>query len=508
MLGKIGELYSGASAAPHFNSFPGTPYMRQGSLGRQNTIICHHEGNFCPILSNKQIIKDSESTASQKSLKRGQIDKMTFRSFNQEMSEDQEMSEGNIFLCANIVEELEVDQEVWKKSEEMQSSTSEHSLHTSSEHFSKLFGHHQNSPSNSSSMVGWRPLGNETKEESFECDCAANCPFSCNSGYHTMESGANDLIRVPSRTLSCSTVPLTDFENGYLDPQSSCEDCPSSGDAFDLGSSESLDREWTDHSVGCRMIKDVGNSFSHKSSEKDFDGKAKTANVGFDIKLSTAVVTCKCALKDALKQFEVSNPEEMGYDNRTRISLHQLKLPNEQNIADNIANKAGLTEKEIQVTFPAELRNTYAYVDFEIPKSNSPSKRCCSTCSPSEHHTTEISLGKESDEYLSSTDSTDHSTTVQQECFLGVVLGTNNAGIGLTKEKCPFADIDNENPTDASHKERIANFQRILKEKKQIHHRLSRSLQGSQGSYGSQGSQGSQFHDVFQGIWKFVLSYW
>uniref|UniRef100_A0A8C7X8D5 Unc-13 homolog B n=1 Tax=Oryzias sinensis TaxID=183150 RepID=A0A8C7X8D5_9TELE len=497
VLSEIGELYSGASAAPHFNSFPGTPYMRQGSLGRQNTIICHHEGNFCPILSNKQIIKDSESTASEKSLKRGQIDKMTFRSFNQEISE------GNIFLRANIVEELEVDQEVWKKSEEMQSSTSEHSLHTSSEHFSKLFGHHQNSPLNSSSMVGWRPLANETKEESFECDCAVNCPFSCTSGHHTMESGANDLIRVPSRTLSCSSVLLTDCENGYLDPQSFCEDCPSSGDALDLGSSESLDREWTDHSVGCRMIKDVGNSFSPKSSEKDFDGKAKTANVGFDIKLNTAVVTFRCALKDALKQLEVSNPEEMRYDDRTRISLHQLKLPNEQNIGDNIANKAGLTEKEIQVTFPAELRNTYAYVDFEIPKSNSPSKRCCSTCSPSEHHTTEISLGKESDEYLSNTDSTDHSTTVQQECFLGVLLGNNNAGIGLTEEKCPFADIDNGNPTDACHKELIANFQRILKEKKQIHHRLSRSLQGSQGSYGSQGSQGSQFHDVFQGIWKF-----
>uniref|UniRef100_A0A8C7X7U4 Unc-13 homolog B n=1 Tax=Oryzias sinensis TaxID=183150 RepID=A0A8C7X7U4_9TELE len=94
VLSEIGELYSGASAAPHFNSFPGTPYMRQGSLGRQNTIICHHEGNFCPILSNKQIIKDSESTASEKSLKRGQIDKMTFRSFNQEISE------GNIFLNA------------------------------------------------------------------------------------------------------------------------------------------------------------------------------------------------------------------------------------------------------------------------------------------------------------------------------------------------------------------------------------------------------------------------
>ncbi|XP_024154892.1 protein unc-13 homolog B isoform X3 [Oryzias melastigma] len=560
VLSEIGELYCGASAEPHFNSFPGTPHTRHGSLGRQDAILCCEEGSLSPVLDNKQTIKDSEFTLSETSLKRWQSDEMTFRSFHQETSEQgltvhtrpkspglcylelhcdqnyqsisslsschssnypdgvlysanpdvdrwssvdklsiksgmRDWSEEDISLCANSLEELEIDQEVWKKNVETQSSTSEHSLHTSSEHLSQLFGHHYNSPSSSSSMVEWRPLRNETKEENFECDCAANCPFSRSSGYHTMDAGVNDLIAAPSRSLSCSTVLLTDCDNGYLDPQSSCEDCPSSGDTLDLGSSESLDREWTDHSV---YREDAGDSFSPKSSEKDFDSTAEIANVGFDVKLSKAVVSFRSALKEALKKIEVSNPEETKDDSKMGISPPPQQ-PSEQIVADNTVNKARLTEKGIQITSPVQLRYTCADVDCKIQKSVSPSKR---TCSPSEHQTTEMLLEKEhpNDGDLSNTNSTtDHTSTLQQECSLGSVLDANNAGLSPIQENSLLADVDHENPTDACHKERIANFQRILKEKKQIRHRLSRSIQGSQGSHGSQGSQGSQCHeDVFQ----------
>uniref|UniRef100_A0A672J3B7 Unc-13 homolog B n=1 Tax=Salarias fasciatus TaxID=181472 RepID=A0A672J3B7_SALFA len=193
-------------------------------------------------------------------------------------------SEEDISSCANSGEELDSCPGVWNRcaTEETQSSTTGHSSHTSSEHLSLLFGQQYNFPSSSSSTLDWRPLKHQAGEGNQECDCATNFPFSRSSGYHTVDPGVNELDSGPSRSLSCSTVLLTDCEDGGLEPHLAYDDCPSSGDTLDMGSAESLDREWTDNSIS---REDVRDSLSQKSSEIDSEEALipPQTNVGFHV---------------------------------------------------------------------------------------------------------------------------------------------------------------------------------------------------------------------------------
>uniref|UniRef100_A0A8C8I0U4 Unc-13 homolog B n=1 Tax=Oncorhynchus tshawytscha TaxID=74940 RepID=A0A8C8I0U4_ONCTS len=111
------------------------------------------------------------------------------------------------------------------------SSTPGQSSHSSSEHLSLLFSCHKNSPSSSSSVVDWRPPRQQGSSGHLECDCSANCPYSRSSGYHTVDAYADDVGSCgPSRSISHSTVLLTDCDDGYLEPHSCCDHRPSSFD--------------------------------------------------------------------------------------------------------------------------------------------------------------------------------------------------------------------------------------------------------------------------------------
>uniref|UniRef100_A0A8C5HXU2 Unc-13 homolog B n=1 Tax=Gouania willdenowi TaxID=441366 RepID=A0A8C5HXU2_GOUWI len=218
-------------------------------------------------------------------------------------------SEEDIHFCPNSGEELTIYPGVWKRctTGETQSSTPGHSSHTSSEHLSLLFGQHHNSPPSSFSMVNWRSI--EPQAENLDCDFVAKCPFSLSSDYHTMDACRNELSSGPSRSISCSTNLLTDSDDTFLEPHSTCDDCPLSGDTLDLGSAESLEREWTDLSIS---KEDAGESLSQKSSEIDSEEIPRTINDGLDVMLFTkAVMTFRSALKGALTKFEGSDLESI-----------------------------------------------------------------------------------------------------------------------------------------------------------------------------------------------------
>ncbi|KAM4528195.1 uncharacterized protein PAE49_000132 [Odontesthes bonariensis] len=413
-------------------------------------------------------------------------------------------SEEDFSSCANSRGDLENCQEVWNRcaTEETQSSTPGHSSHTSSEHLSLLFGHHYNSPSSSSSMVDWRPLRHQTGEENLECDCAANCPFSRSSGYHTLDAFANDLGSVPSRSLSCSTVLLTDCDDGYLEPRSPCDDCPSSGDTLNLGSAESLDRDWTENSIS---REDAGNCFSPESSEIDSESIPKTPNVGFDVTtFSKAVVTFRSALKGALRKLEGSNDDE----NDVSSSPARQSSEPKQSSTENTQEEVSLTDSHLQFASPREGSEASVYVDCSEMHGNmsfslraSPHKASHRPSTPTECSLAETSQVREVsplDGELSILGLTpEHSPAAQVDCPL---LSTDEVRLSPISENLVLAEENPRKPTDASHRERIANFQRILKEKRRTRHRLSKSAQGSQGSqgsHGSQGSQGSQSQDEF-----------
>lgn len=420
-------------------------------------------------------------------------------------------SEEDLSSCANSGEELENFLGVWNRcaTEDTQGSTSGHSSHNSSEHLSLLFGSHYDSPSSSSSQVDWRPLRQQAEGENLECDCAVNCPFSRSSGYHTTDACANEHESGPSRSLSCSTVLLTDCDDGCLEHHSPCDDCPSSGDTLDLGSVESLDREWTDNSIS---REDMGEILSVESSEIDSDNAPKTADVGFDAtSFSKAVLTVRSALKGAFKKLEGSNTEDEKDDSETEASpplvIETSEPEDEQSSISYTERKVSLTENYPQFATPKEESESSVYMDcLEIHETlsgslqASPHKASPSPGTQTEYHSVEVSQGKgeSTDEEMSNFDLTpDHCPARQGESPMGPVRNPDEMRLSPIKENHILNEDNQGRLTDAGHRERIENFRRILREKRQTHHRLSRSAQGSHGSHGSQGSQGSQSQDEF-----------
>lgn len=546
VLSEIGELCSGASAAPHPSPASQTPHFRRGSLGRQNAITSLHsefiashrspehwntdrvtvqqhqrteqdgskqsqnvhmrnptklDPNYYQSISSLSSCESSNCPEAGIPPGHTRYDRWPPLNMQHSISGEGGWSEEDICSCTNSAEEIDNCLGVWDRcaTEETLSSTPGHSSHESSEHLSLLFGHHCNSPSSSSSMVDWRPP-RQIEEENIECDCSANCPYSRSSGYHTMDAHANEPDSGPSRSLSCSTVLLTDCDDGYLEPLSLCDDCPSSGDTLDLGSSDSLDREWTDPSIS---RDETVECLSQESSEID-PSCAKTANVGFDVKtFSKAVLTFRSALKGALKKLDGSNPEDVQDDSGSpQVSPSPIRQAStqEQSCTECTEGEISLTENDTQFGTPMDHSEASVYVDCSERHENLPCSPqvspCHSASSPTDYVSVEISHGIEecpTDGEQSNLDLTpDHCPARQDETPLTPVPSLDEVRLSPIRENHILDEENPEKPTDPSHRERIANFQRILREKRQTRHRLSKSAQGSQGSHGSHGSQGSQ----------------
>nr|XP_054600149.1 protein unc-13 homolog B isoform X3 [Nothobranchius furzeri] len=566
VLSEIGELYSGASAAPESCPVSQAPRTRRGSLDRQNAITCLRGSDLSPLLDHKEYRKDSGFVTTNKLTKHWQSDNTTFRSICQVDKNSEEASNTGLlshtkpdicyldlhcgqnyqstsslsschsskcpeecFLSGDTwpsvgmqcsisrdggwseedtsyanSEELEKGRNIWKQcaTEEALPSHADHSSHTSSEHLSLLFGHQYTCSSNSSSMVNWRHRAHEVEEEHLECDCAANCPFSRSSGYHTMDACANDLGSAPSLSLSCSTVPMTEGDDGYLEPHSLCDDCPSSRDTLDLGSAKSLDREWTDHSIS---REDIEETLSPGSSEIDFDSISQTSDEVLDIAtLSKTVLTFGFALKGALQKLDVSSSKGVNDDAETEVCSSPVRQSND---IKEKQTSASFTEEDfssrgnlVRLDLPKEDSETSENISFflkpsllkkSLPPSTPTENQISEDSQKNEEHATHATAAGQSN-LLSVPE---HHPAIQTEASPGRMLSTDETWLSPISENDLQGEGNQDKLTDASHRERIANFQRILKEKRQTRYRLSRSAQGSHGSHGSQVSQGSQSLD-------------
>uniref|UniRef100_A0A7N6BAW3 Unc-13 homolog B n=1 Tax=Anabas testudineus TaxID=64144 RepID=A0A7N6BAW3_ANATE len=527
VLSEIGELYSGASAAPYTSPISQMPRVRQGSLGRQNAVTCFHgrdTGQFsCEecgkdlacvpshrspehLCSNKVTLQSNQETdehnQEQKSnmhrhMKSGPTKPDLYlelhldndyhstsslsscQSFNcpgaRFLSGDTELDrwlsvdmqhcisgedwhEDDLCSCVNSAETLENCLGVWNKcgTEETQSSTPGNSSHNSSEHLSLLFGQHYNSPSSSSSMVDCRPLKLQTEKENPECDCATNCPYSRSSGYHTVDACANELDSGPSRSLSCSTVLLTDCDDSYIEQHSMGDDCPSSGDTLDFGSADSLDKEWTDPSIS----KDEAEGSSQESQESpdiDSQGTPKMHTVGFDVKtFSKAVVSFKSALKGALKKLEGSNPEGVEDDSGSEASASPVRQTwepkDKQSSTEYIDCEVSLTENHTQFGSPKKDSKASVYVGCNDNPENLPCSRQASPHSlhtPAKYPSVEVSKSKE--ECATNTDLSKfaHSPPRQNERPLGPVLTTDEVGLSPIRENHILDEFGQGKPIDA-----------------------------------------------------------
>lgn len=496
VLSEIGELCSGSSAAPLQPPVFQTPNTRRGSLGRQNAVTSSPpdrsaSGRRVGLHTVQRTGREEDDAAAAKmdlcymELHR-RHDYQSTRSVSSCLSPEAAFASEDSDIWASVGMQSSASQEggwseeacyslhtgpaLWDRlaTEEVESSTPGHSSHNSSEHLSLLFGHQYHPP------FSWRHQRTESKEAKPACHCPVGCPY-WSSGSHTADPCLSEAGGGPSRSVSSSTVQLTDCDDGYLEP--------SSGDALDLGSTDSLDRDWTDCSISRG---EAGDALSRESSLMDLQTPSTSCDV---TTFSRAVLTFRSALKVALKKLG-SNPEDDGEED---------------------APWSADGDPEAESNSPKE--DGDALVSTDAPeKPSSSSSPLKSPHSPTQGHFAELPGERAGSSALAEPSNNNTTperwTEGQAEVPLGPDLRPDEARLSPIREIQGLDEVGQARPTDAGHRERIANFQRILREKRRARHRLSRSVLGSQsshGSYGShssQGSQGSQSQEeVLPGTW-------
>lgn len=514
VLSEIGEFYSGASASPLPAPLSQTPNIRRGSLGRQNAVTsspsdgsargrhvfrvhrhpdqqtgneeCKQEAgaakvDLCYVKLHGR--HDYQSTSSLSSCLSpeaafGPEDSDRWASAGERKSVSQE---GGWSEQEDECDSLRTGPGRWDRlaAEEMESSTPGHSSHNSSEHLALL---HYDSPSS------WRHQRAESKESKPACRCPVDCPY-WSSGAHTVDLCLNEPGSGPSWSPKRSTVQVTDCDDGYLEP--SCDD-PSPGDTPDLGSTDSLDRDWTDCSVSGD---EAGGTLSRESSLMDLHcTEIPSTSCDFPT-FSQAVLTFRSALKVALRKLEGSNPEDDAAEE-------------EPHCADgDLVGEARGTESN----GPKE--DCEALVLTAAPEklsSSCPTSPLNSPHSPTQSHFVGLPGEQAACAALVEPSSKKAApgrwTEGQAESPQGPGPGPEEARLSPIRENQGVDEVSRARPADPGHRERIANFQRILREKRRARLRLSRSVPGSQSSQGSQWSQGSQSQDeVVPGTFRLLM---
>uniref|UniRef100_A0A673GF31 Uncharacterized LOC107744157 n=1 Tax=Sinocyclocheilus rhinocerous TaxID=307959 RepID=A0A673GF31_9TELE len=215
-------------------------------------------------------------------------------------SGDTGWSEEDYCSCQNSADELETvgHPDTWYRYNGGETS---HSSSSSSEHLSLLFGNHD-SPSSSSSVVDWRHPKNQTISD-IGCDCTSNCMYSRSSGYHTMDAYADELCSGPSRSLSCSTIGMTDYDDGCQNLHSSCEHCLCDVDS---------EKDWPEGA--CTDV------YNPDYSENTDTEESQPSNQGYDIlKISKAMLTFHSVLRGALTKLDTPEPQCLDEDTKSVV---------------------------------------------------------------------------------------------------------------------------------------------------------------------------------------------
>ncbi|KAK1800897.1 hypothetical protein P4O66_005560 [Electrophorus voltai] len=254
-------------------------------------------------------------------------------------SGDTGWSEEDCCSCQNSADEVEDvrNPDAWHRYNGGEtSSTLDHSSESSSEHFSLLFGHHYNSLSSLSSVADWKHTRKQAVSD-IECEYAPNCPYSRSSGYHTMDAYADEPCSGPSRSLSCSTLGLTDYDDGCQDLHSSCEHCLSV-EHTGMDSADSMERMWS-HGVYPSVTEEQGGP---DCSDNTVTDASQPPNVAIDVvKVSRAMLTFRSALCGTLKRLEVSDCQCSDEENISDVASSPDNHSNELLDVDSTVDSYG-----------------------------------------------------------------------------------------------------------------------------------------------------------------------
>lgn len=475
-LSEIEELYCGASAVPLPSPSPQTGHARRGSLGRQNAVTspcagCLPSGTFPKYRHVYQVAQPLSEQANQEPNLWAGERRSRCTTLENHLGFGQSTS--SLSSCLSPVttclseadtwplfdggwseedvdsEELQIRPDLWSRWVTGEDKGCTPGLERSSEHLDWSLFMPFSATTFSSSVPTDCGLSRVPQEEAdFRSRNSPNFPLSGSSGYHTLHAGLDQCCG----GLSGSEVLLSDS----VEPDG---DCSSWKNIALLGSAQSLGRDWMESSSSSRD--DTLDPLLTEAEATDAD---LLADAGFETTtFSKAMLTFRSALKGALKILETAEPlddEVQEFKSTAMVSIlvqESMKDLNEEvadlkvcslpvdHVPSSIIQGSPLEPPDLPATSNSSPGT---------PKEKGESQSEAETCS-AEPSTDDLRLSP-----ISENQALDHSSHMR--------------------------------PSDAGHRERIANFQRILREKRQIRHRMSRTAQDSQGSQSSQCSQCSQ----------------
>lgn len=397
-------------------------------------------------------------------------------------SGDTGWSEDDCYSCQNSVDDLDDHSrpDTWcKYNGGATSGTPGHSSQSSSEHLFLLFGHQYSSVSSLSSAADWRHPRRHTGHD-VECDCTVNCPYSHSSGYHTMDAYADDLCSGPSRSVSCSTMVLTDY-----DDISSCEN-------FLNVDGDGAERDWH-KKVYPRMSEE---QLDPEDCENIADFPQR--NAGIDVvKMNKAMLTFQSALHGNMRldgsdennsEVPARHLNEHVEDDSTvkGSDLDQMTLSSSETLDQILSPHKMNKSRRLQVEY--DLGDLQLQIDQTNDSQISDPQESSSSGTVSPHqaeyysldHSLSVDEAPSGQDLLHKADSLEfHTEMVTVERCHGETSGkeltpfTSELGSELGSLSRDHTGSDDVDQADPHHQKCLANIQRVLGEQKQ-RHRLSR----------------------------------
>lgn len=476
VLSEIEELYCGASAAPLPGPAPQPGHARRGSLGRQNAVTSPCAGCLPSCTSPKQRHVYQVAVPLRK---RANQDDPESDLWTEErhscctVLENQlgfGQSTSSLSSCLSPVasclseadawplfdggwseedvdpEELQIRPDLWNRWATGEAEGCTSGLGKSSERLDR-FVPYDTTPFGSSAPVDSGLPRVPQEEADFRFCHSPNFLRLGSSGYHTLHAG-----------LDQSEVLLLDC----VEPEGNC--CSSWRDAALRSSAHSLDSNWMDP-----RSSSLNDTQDPLLTETDPTGADLLPGAGFDTTtFSKAVLTFRSALKGALKKLEATEPHNDAVQDFRSTAM--ALIPVQESEKDSNEEEADLKDTLDSVCSSTDDCEPSSIVqESPLEPLDLPIASCSLIRTP---------------EQKGESPSGDPSWSAEPSA--------DDMRLSPISENQVLDQSSTVRPIDAGHRERIANFQRILREKRQMRQRLSKSAQDSQGSQSSQCSQSSQ----------------
>lgn len=386
-------------------------------------------------------------------------------------SKDTRWSEDECCSCLNSADELESGTPVqWRRYDRGEDgSTTGLSSRSSSEHLSILFEQQFNSMSGLSSVTDWR---HPRKQVEPDIECIQNCPFSRSSGYHTMDAYADELCSGLSRSISCSTMGLTDCDDACRDVHSSCEHCID----VEVDYTDSPERYWPKWAYRSMSEEHYDPDYVEKAGIGGFYGQ-NDPKFGCDVvRMNKAMITFQSALQGALKRLvmpDLQSPDEYSSD----LASTPGRLSDDPALHQSQRGKAAIFHVEY---------NLNNFQDKPIDSQESTSGTLSPSCknysmdqdqlTSADEHTRdeEFSYQDATKDRIQASGGTSDAEMSYSASELQDPEAISEADIDIS-QSTPQIDLSKENQDllDPHHQKCLANIERALKEQRQ-RHRLSR----------------------------------